>query len=105
MVIQLSGAARRDLEDIRRYTTEHWGRDHWLQYFIGLSDAFERITQNPDCGRPQDFLHKGLRSLPFGQHLIFYYPVQHAAGASVILRILHQKRNWTAMSFQADLEL
>ena len=103
MVAKLSGSARRDLMEIRLYTIERWGRDQWLRYFVGFSAAFERIAKNPDCGRPRDILRKGLRSLTYEQHLIFFFPIRHARGAIVIVRIAHQSRNLDALSFYDDL--
>ncbi len=104
MVAKLSGSARRDLIEIRLYTIDRWGRDQWLRYFAGFSTAFERIAENPDCGRPRDVLRKGLRSLTFEQHLIFFYPIRHAGGATVIVRIAHHSRNLDALSFYDDLD-
>jgi toxin ParE1/3/4 len=49
-------------------------------------------------------LHRGLRSLTFEQHVIFFNPTVHAGGLIVIVRIVHQRRNLTALSFIDDLE-
>ena len=40
MRAKLTRTARRDLDAIRRFTVETWGRDQWLRYFAGLSAAF-----------------------------------------------------------------
>jgi len=96
---RLTRTARRDLEDIRTYTLARWGRDQWLRYFAGLSEAFERIASDPQSGRQRDRLVAGLRSLTFGQHVIFFSPIRHAGGATVIVRIVHQRRNISALSF------
>ena len=47
MTIRLSGLAKADIEDIRDYTVETWGRDQWLIYYLQLVTAFERITEDP----------------------------------------------------------
>jgi toxin ParE1/3/4 len=99
---RLTRTARRDLEDIRTYTVARWGRDQWLWYFAGLSEAFERIANDPQSGRQRDRLLLGLRSLTFGQHVIFFSPIRYAGGATVIVRIVHQRRNISALSFSDD---
>jgi toxin ParE1/3/4 len=104
MRARLTRTARRELEDIRKYTVARWGRDQWLRYFGGLSAAFERIASDPQTGRQRDMLHRGLRSLTFEQHVIFFNPTVHAGGLIVIVRIVHQRRNLTALSFIDDLE-
>jgi toxin ParE1/3/4 len=104
MRAKLTRTARRDLDEIRRFTTSRWSRDQWLRYFAGLSAAFERIAKDPECGRERDTVQKGLRSLTFEQHVIFFSPIRHAGGAVIIVRILHQRRNFAALSFTDDLE-
>ena len=47
MTIRLSGQAKSDLEEIRTYTVETWGRDHWLVYYRQLVTAFERSGLSP----------------------------------------------------------
>ena len=104
MRAKLTRTARRDLDAIRRFTVETWGRDQWLRYFAGLSAAFERIAEDGRCGRPREALNKGMRSLAHEQHVIFFNPIRHAGGAVVILRIVHQRRNLDALSFTGDLD-
>jgi len=101
---KLTGAARRNLVQIRQFTVDRWGREQWLRYFAGLSEAFEQIAADPDCGRPRDMLRNGLRSLTYETHLIFFRPVRHAGGAVIILRILHQRQNLAALKFFQELE-
>ena len=101
---KLTGAARRDVAEIRQYTIDRWGREQWLRYFAGLSEAFEQIVVDPASGRPRDILRKGLRSLPYESHLIFFRPVRHAGGIPIVLRILHQRQNLAALKFYENLE-
>lgn len=101
---KITGAARRDLIQIRDFTVDRWGRDQWQRYFVGLSEAFDQIAANPDCGRPRDMLRKDLRSLSYEMHLIFFRPVCHAGGVPIILRILHQRQNLAALRFHDHLE-
>jgi toxin ParE1/3/4 len=104
MRAKLSGAARRDLDEIRRFTIERWGREQWLKYFSGLQASFARIAGDSQCGRPRDTLAAGLRSLTHEQHVIFFGPVGPAGGSMVIVRIVHQRRNFAALSLTDDLE-
>lgn len=66
MTIRLSGRARADLEEIRSYTVETWGRDQWLVYYRQLVTAFERITGDPDAGRDRSLFVTGMRSVVSG---------------------------------------
>jgi toxin ParE1/3/4 len=102
MRAKLTRTARNDLDDIRKFTVARWGRDQWLRYFAGLSAALGRIAIDPQTGRERDMLHKGLRSLTFEQHVIFFNPIRHAGGAVIVVRILHQRRNFDALSFGDD---
>ena len=104
MRAKLTLTARRDLDEIRKYTLARWGRDQWLRYFAGLSAAFERIAKDPQSGRPREAMHNELRSLTFEQHAIFFNPIRHAGGAIIIVRIVHQRRNLTALAFTDGIE-
>jgi toxin ParE1/3/4 len=101
-VPELSGRARRDLDDIRDWTISTWGRPQWQVYYRGLGSTFRRIANDPSCGRSRDALAVGLRSLVYEQHLIFFAPVASFGGQPVILRILHQRRNLASVAFLDD---
>jgi toxin ParE1/3/4 len=103
-VPELSGRARRDLDEIRDWTIATWGREQWQLYYRGLGAAFRRITTDPSCGRPRDILSPGMRSLAYEKHLIFFSPVASFGGKPVILRILHQRRNLSAVTYLDELE-
>ena len=104
MTLKLAHLARQDLEDIRTYTIERWGRAQWLDYYRGLVVAFEQIEANPMSGRSRDLFRKGMRSLNYGRHIIFFSPVAAAGGQPVVLRILHQRRHLPALSYYDDLD-
>lgn len=103
-VPELSGRARRDLDEIRDWTIASWGRDQWQVYYRGLGAAFRRIATEPSCGRPRDMLGAGMRSLVYERHLIFFAPVASFGGKTVILRILHEQRNLSAVTYLDELE-
>lgn len=104
MAIRLSGLARQDLEEVRRYTIRQWGREQWLRYYRGLVSTFEQIEQSPQAGRPRDLFVPGMRSVSYGKHIIFYLPVKAAVDAVVVLRILHQRRHLPALVYYEDIE-
>jgi len=104
MTLKLTRLARQDLEDIRTYTLEQWGRAQWLDYYRGLVRTFERIEANPMSGRSRDLFRKGMRSVNYGRHIIFFSPVDAAGGEPVVLRILHQRRHLPAMVYYDDLD-
>ena len=103
MTIRLSRQARRDLDDIRRYTVEAWGREQWLTYYEGLVGTFDRIAADPDGGRDRSLFAPGLRSLTYRRHLVFFARVAAAGDAPVILRIIHQRRNLPALVYFEDI--
>ena len=104
MAIKLSRLARRDLDDIRRYTLETWGRDQWLQYYQGLVRAFDGIAADPDGGRDRNLFAAGLRSVSYKRHVVFFARIAAAGGAPVILRIVHQRRHMPALVYFEDME-
>lgn len=104
MTLRLADLARRDLEDIRRYTAETWGRDQWLRYYRGMAETFRRIADHPDQGRDRSLFGKGMRSVTYRSHIVFYMRLAAAGDAVVILRILHQNRNLPALLYYEDLD-
>lgn len=104
MSIRLSRLARRDLEDIRRYTLDTWGREQWAKYYQGLVRAFEGIMANPYRGRDRGLFAPGMRSVNYGRHVIFFARVAKAGNDPVILRIVHQRRNMPALVYFEDLD-
>ena len=104
MTIRLSRLAQRDLDEIRRYTVDTWGRAQWLKYYRGLVRAFEAIASDPDGGRDRSLFAAGLRSVNYGRHVIFFARIAAAGDAPVILRIVHQRRNMPALVYFEDLE-
>lgn len=103
MTIRLSRLAKRDLDEIRRYTVGTWGHDQWLRYYGGMVQAFERITENPDGGRDRSLFAAGLRSVNYGRHVIFFARIAAAGDEPVIIRIIHQRRNLPALVYYENI--
>lgn len=104
MAIKLSQLALKDLDEIREYTIEQWGQEQWLKYYRGLADCFEKITNNPEIGKPKDLFYPGMRSLNYKEHIIFYKRIKANQNLPVILRISHQKRNLPALVYYEELD-
>ena len=104
MTIRLSRLAQRDLDDIRRYTLETWGRNQWLTYYRGLVRTFEAIAADPDGGRDRSLFAAGLRSVNYRRHVVFFARIAAAGGEPVILRIVHQRRNLPALTYYEDID-
>ena len=96
--------ARRDLDEIRRYTVETWGRNQWLAYYRGLVRAFEGISANPEGGRDRSLFAPGLRSFNYKRHIMFFARIAAADNEPAILRIVHQRHNMPALVYFDDLE-
>ncbi len=104
MTVRLSRLALRDLDDIRRYTTETWSRNQWLRYYRGLVRAFEGIVADPDSGRDRSLFAAGLRSVSYGRHVIFFARIPAAGNEPVVLRIVHQRRHMPALAYFNDID-
>ena len=83
----LTAAARQDVVDIGRFTTEKWGRRQRDKYLKQLDDAFKLLSRQPEIGRDADDVKPGFKKFSQGSHIIFY-----RAGTEskiVVIRILH----------------
>ena len=103
MSIKLAARAQQDLDDIRRYTIEVWGREQWLKYYRGLVTIFEIISKDAKVGRDRRLFMAGMRSLNFQRHVIFFKSLEAAGGAPVILRIVHERRYMPALVYSEGL--
>lgn len=103
MLIRLSRLAKRDLDEVREYTVETWGRVRWIKYYEGLMQTFEEILENPDSGRDRSHFAAGLRSVNYGRHVIFYARVATVDDEPVIIRIVHQRRSLTALTYYENI--
>lgn len=104
MTIKLSKLAKQDLDAIRDYTVETWGREQWLKYYRGLAHTLERIEADPDIGRDRYLFVEGMRSINFEKHTVFFKRLKAANNEPVILRIVHQRRHMPALVYYEDLD-
>lgn len=84
--VVVSPRAARQLEEIFTYSDENWGRKKAEEYLAGFEKRFLDLGNNKLLGRARPELGAGYRSLPQGQHVIFY-----SAGNDnvLILAVLH----------------
>lgn len=68
----LSEEAERDIEEIFDFGEYKFGHAQEITYLIGLEEHLERLAQNPEIGRKRNEIKKGLLSLPYISHTIFY---------------------------------
>ena len=54
MIYELSRRARRQIEDIIRYTDANFGDDQTAEYVTGLYHSFDILSDNPEMGRQYD---------------------------------------------------
>jgi toxin ParE1/3/4 len=83
----LTAAARKDIVDIGRFTSEKWGKRQRDKYLKQLDDAFKLLARQSDIGRDADDIKPGYKKFSQGSHIIFY-----RAGTEsriVVVRILH----------------
>lgn len=69
MIYELSRTARRKIEEIIRYTDEHFGPLQTEDYIGGLYYSFDLLTDNPRMGRQFD---KTRRRYVYRSHLVYY---------------------------------
>ena len=83
----LTAAARKDIIDIGRFSTDRWGKRQRDKYLKQLDDAFKLLARQPEIGRDAGEIKPGYKKLSQGSHIIFY-----RAGTEpriVVIRILH----------------
>ena len=102
MRYRLSTAAKADLDSIRAYTLERWGRGQWLAYYRDLARTFERIAAEPGTGRRRDAFRPGMRSVPCRAHVVFY--LELGEGVIGIVRILHARQNAAGLRWDDAME-
>lgn len=68
----LRGHSRKDLEFIRKYTVNKWGKPQWIKYKEILRKRMQALANNPDLGLSIDEISNNAYRFPDGKH-VFYY--------------------------------
>lgn len=97
---RLTRQAKADLDGIWDYSSARWGPDQADRYVGNLFACFARAVETPEAGRDRSGFVPGTRSMLSGRHLVFYRQTEQGV---VILRIVHEARNWAALRFADGL--
>ena len=85
--VEFSREADADLDNILDYSIAAHGRETAEAYLRTIDAAIEWLAERPQLGAPRDDLKEGLRSLPAGEHRIYY----RFDGTTVLVaRVLHK---------------
>ena len=85
--VELSRQADADLDGILDYSIAAHGRDTAEAYLRTINAALDWLAERPQLGAPRPDLKRGLRSLPAGEHRIYY----RVDGKTVLVaRVLHK---------------
>ena len=85
-----SPRAELDHEDIVVSGEQRWGEEQAVAYSYLIDAAVVRLGSFPEIGNPRDDVFPGCRSVPVGQHIVYY----RIMGETVrIVRILHRRMN------------
>jgi toxin ParE1/3/4 len=85
--LAIRAGARADLRNIMAYSEARHGPELADSYLRAIDRSFDRLRDFPEIGIARDDLIPGIRSLPCGEHLIFY---RYADGHISIIRVLHK---------------
>lgn len=84
--LDLSLAAKADIDAIWQYTASTWSIDQADNYFNGIADALENLAYRRIAGTAVD-IRPGIQKCLHGSHAIYF---RWSVERLEILRILHQ---------------
>lgn len=85
--VELSREADADLDGILDYSISAHGRETAEAYLRTINGALAWLAERPQLGAPRKDLKKGLRSLPAGEHRIYY---RFDGKIVLVARVLHK---------------
>ena len=87
---RISGKAKLDLSDIRRFTLEQWGNQKAKEYLYNLYEKIQLVAAHPsigiDCSKSLNLGHE-IRSVVYISHIIYYAALETHI---LVLAVLHQ---------------
>ena len=86
---RVSNAARADLDEIWLYIAED-DPEAADRFIRSINSRFPKLASMPYMGRQREEPSPGMRSLPVGNYIIFYRPIDQ--GIEVV-RVLHGARD------------
>jgi toxin ParE1/3/4 len=87
-IVKFSPTARRQLQEIARYTEEQWGISQSEVYLGYLYSAFDLLRSNPKKGKSRGELSENLSSVHVKKHVVFY---KFKTNIVNIVAILHER--------------
>jgi toxin ParE1/3/4 len=85
--LRLTPLAEADLEDIWRYTFEHWSLEQANQYHRDLVATMQALARGDKSGRVCS-VRDGYLQYAAGSHIVFY---RETARTLDVIRVLHQR--------------
>lgn len=96
--LELTGAARADLRNIRRFIAEDSPQN--ARVFIAeLTAKIAFIAETGFTGSPRDHVAEGLRAFPYKHRCIYYRLYEDRV---VIVRVLHGTQDVASQDFGGD---
>ncbi|WP_423606531.1 type II toxin-antitoxin system RelE/ParE family toxin [Sphingomonas sp. MS122] len=92
--LAIRAGAVADLRGIMIYSEARYGIELAEAYMGAIDRSFDRLRDFPELGEARADLGTNLRSLPCGEHRIFY---RYVGGHISIVRVLHKAmdpRKW-----------
>lgn len=80
--------AKRDILEIRRYTTEQWGKSQSQKYLSELRQTIRLLAENPNLGKHRSDVGSGVSSFPHASHVIYYIVHEQQL---VVFGVLHKR--------------
>jgi toxin ParE1/3/4 len=91
MILELTDAAVSDLQSIRNYTLEQWGKRQETAYLDAMWEKFEEILSNPGRWRKREDLFPGCQIAAQAKHVILF----RIQGKTLqVVRILHSAMDY-----------
>ncbi|MBF0381314.1 MAG: type II toxin-antitoxin system RelE/ParE family toxin [Magnetococcales bacterium] len=78
------------MSGIYLYSYRQYGESKADEYLLALEKCFIMLTEQPHLGREIDHIRKGLRSLDYENHAIFYKTTDEGV---MIMRVIYSMRN------------
>jgi toxin ParE1/3/4 len=91
---RLTNEAMCDLQEIGRYTRNHWGQEQRNRYLTLLDAAFHQLASRPDKGKDCSNIKDGYRKFNVGSHVVFYHRIN--SDMIEIVRVLHSRMDTTS---------
>ncbi len=90
LILDISEAAERDLEEIFNYIHSKHGINQAYRYVSSFDGIFQNLALHPEIGRERPEIREGLYSMSKDHHIIFY---RIHGGKLRIIRVLHGARD------------